>query len=191
MIVPGGGINRKRKQWIKTKGKYLFNEFALAKVFRARFLDGLNKAKLKIPYSVPKKWVVNCIHAGKGQSALKYLSRYLYRGVISEKNIVSSKNGNVTFRYKESSSGVIKCRTMKGEDFIWLMIQHVLPKGFRRTRDYGFLHGNAKKLLGLVQLILYVVIKVITTRSRPAFQCPHCQAEMTVIKITRPAWQSG
>jgi len=38
-------------------------------------------------------------------------------------------------------------------------IQHVLPKGFRRVRDYGFLHGNAKKLLFLVQLILHVVIK--------------------------------
>jgi hypothetical protein len=34
-----------------------------------------------------------------------------------------------------------------GEDFLWLVLQHVLPKGFRRVRDYGFLHGNAKKLL--------------------------------------------
>jgi hypothetical protein len=42
---------------------------------------------------------------GKGISALKYLSRYLYRGVISEKNIIANRNGYVTFKYIESSSG--------------------------------------------------------------------------------------
>jgi hypothetical protein len=41
LIVPGGGLDRARRQWRKVKGKYLFNEFALAKVFRARFLAAL------------------------------------------------------------------------------------------------------------------------------------------------------
>ncbi|MEJ2407546.1 MAG: transposase [Candidatus Thiodiazotropha sp.] len=40
-----------------------------------------------------------------GLSALKYLSRYLYRGVIGESNIVSNNNGNVTFKYVESRTG--------------------------------------------------------------------------------------
>jgi len=44
-------------------------------------------------------------------------------------------------------------------DFLHLIMLHVLPEGFRRVGDYGFLHGNAKKLLALVQLILHVVIK--------------------------------
>jgi len=57
----------------------------MAKVFRARFLAALNKAKLPIPKNVPPKWVVDCEHVGKGITALKYLSKYLYRGVISEK----------------------------------------------------------------------------------------------------------
>ena len=34
-------------------------------------------------------------------------------------------------------------------------MQHVLPKGFRRVRDYGFLHSNAKKLLSLVKRFCY------------------------------------
>jgi len=37
VVVPGGGVDKARKQWKKKKDKYLFNEFALAKVFRARF----------------------------------------------------------------------------------------------------------------------------------------------------------
>jgi len=91
VVVPGGGVNKARKQWKKKKDKYLFNEFALASVFRARFLEALKKAGLSVPNSLPRKWVVDCTHVGKGLSALKYLSRYLYRGVILENNIVSNK----------------------------------------------------------------------------------------------------
>jgi len=38
----------------KEKSKFLFNEFALAKVFRARFLEALTKADLNVPNSVPE-----------------------------------------------------------------------------------------------------------------------------------------
>jgi hypothetical protein len=190
IVVPGGGVDKAKKQWKKKKSKYLFNEFALAKVFRARFLEALAKAGLAIPKSVPKKWVVNCKHAGNGPSALKYLARYLYRGVIGENNIVSNQNGNITFKYVESRTGKTRYRTVKGEDFLWLVLQHVLPKGFRRARDYGFLHGNAKKLLSLVQLVLQVIINVCAPRSRPAFKCPICQSPMKILFAGRH-WPSG
>jgi hypothetical protein len=159
VVVPGGGMDKAKKQWKKKKSKFLFNEFALAKVFRARFLEALTKADLSIPNSVPRKWVVNCTRAGKGLSALKYLSRYLYRGVIAENNIVSNQDGKITFKYVESRTAKTRYRTLQAEDFLWLVLQHVLPKGFRRARDYGFLHGNAQKLLSLVQLLLQVLIQ--------------------------------
>lgn len=66
LVMPGGGINQKRRQWKKLKGKYLFNEFALAKVFRARFLTALNEHALIIPGNIPEKWVANVQHVGKG-----------------------------------------------------------------------------------------------------------------------------
>jgi len=191
VVVPGGGVNKRRRQWKKKKGKYLFNQEAMAKVFRARFLAAINKAGLSIPKRVPKEWVVDCSCVGKGITALKYLSRYLYRGVISEKNIISNQNGQVTFKYIESRTGNTRYRTLKGEDFLHLIMQHVLPKGFRRVRDYGFLHGNAKKLLSLVQLILYVVIKVIKQRPRPVFKCPCCKSPMVIMGFRRAAWKPG
>jgi hypothetical protein len=190
VVVPGGGVDKAKKQWKKKKSKYLFNEFALARVFRARFLEALTNAGLGIPSSVPKKWVVNCTRAGMGLSALKYLSRYLYRGVIGESNIVSNNNGNVTFKYVESRTGKTCYRTVKGEDFLWLVLQHVLPKGFRRVRDYGFLHGNAKKLLHLVQLVLQVIIQAALRRPRPSFICLRCQSPMKILAIGR-ACSSG
>jgi hypothetical protein len=191
VVVPGGGVDKGRKQWKKKKGKYLFNEFALASVFRARFLEALNKAGLSAPHSLPQKWVAHCIHVGKGLPALKYLSRYLYRGVILENNIVSNRNGNVTFKYVESRTGNTRYRTLKGEDFLWLVLQHVLPKGFRRVRDYGFLHGNAKKLLSLVQMVLQVLIEARAPRSRPVFKCPKCNAPMKIMAFRGPAQEPG
>lgn len=191
VIVPGGGIDKSRRQWKKLKGKYLFHEFALAKVFRARFLEAANKEELTIPVDVPKEWIVNCRHVGKGLPTLKYLSRYLYRGVIAEKNILSCRDGKVTFSYVESGSGETKYRTLNAEDFIWHILQHVLPRGFRRVRDYGFLHGNAKKLLSLVQLVLRVMIEPASPRPRPVFKCPTCKSPMTITAFRRPAWMSG
>jgi len=57
VIVPGGGIIRSKKQWKKKKGKYLFKQENLAKVFRARFLSELNKCGFHIP-KAPHKWIV-------------------------------------------------------------------------------------------------------------------------------------
>lgn len=191
IVVPGGGVDKAKKQWKKKKSKYLFNEFALAKVFRARFCEAAADAGLNLPDSTPLNWVVDCRRAGKGLSALKYLSRYLYRGVIGETNIVSNRDGKVTFKYVESRTRKTRFRTLRGEDFLWLVLQHVLPKGFRRVRDYGFLHGNAKRLLRLVQLILQVFIQVASPRLRPIFICPICQAHMRILAIARPVWSSG
>lgn len=180
-VIPGGGMDKRHRQWKRTKGKYLFNAFALAKVFRARCLAEFEKIGLPLPTAGSGKWVVDCRHVGKGGSVLKYLSRYLYRGVLSEKNIVANKGGEVTFKYIESDKGTTKFRTLKGEDFLYLILQHVLPMGFRRVRDYGFLHGNAKKMLGLIQLILHVRIYFTKSRPRPSFKCSLCRSAMLIV----------
>lgn len=191
VIVPGGGIHHARREWRKVKDKYLFNEDALSTVFRARFLQALNDNRFKIPYAMPSNWVVHVKRVGRGESALKYLSAYLYRGVISEKNILANQNGLVTFQYLEAATSSMRTRTVPGADFLWLVLQHVLPKGFRRVRDYGFLHGNAKTKLALVRYVLRVVVEVLTPRPRPSFTCPKCQAPMRIVTFIKPVWPSG
>ena len=97
----------------------------------------------------------------------------------------------VTFRYIDSDTNQTCTRTLPGEEFLWLVLRHVLPKGFRRVRDYGFLHGNAKRLLCLVQLVLRVMIEPKPLRPRPVFRCPHCKAVMEITSFRSPAWLSG
>ncbi len=190
-VVPGGAVDRRIRQWKRVKSNYLFNHKALAMVFRGRFLDGLNDAGLSIPKNIPTKWVVDCTKAGKGIYALKYLSRYLYRGVISEKNIVSNRNGFITFKYIDSETGDTKYRRLKGEDFLQLIVQHVLPRGFRRVRDYGFLHGNAKRMRSLIQLILRVITPPVKLRPRPAFKCSCCKSAMVILAFRRYGERPG
>ena len=103
-------------------------------------------------------------------------------GVISERNIVSNHSGQVTFKYIDSKAG---------EEFLHLIVQHALPKGFRRVGDYGFLHCNAKKLLTLVQLILHVIIEELAPRQRPVFKCPCCKASMMIIEFRRNIRRPG
>jgi hypothetical protein len=61
----------------------------------------------EIPYNHElhkKEWVVNIRAAGKGEPALKYLSKYLYRGVIQERNILRDTDGLITFKYLEAKT---------------------------------------------------------------------------------------
>lgn len=149
------------------------NGRALAKVFRAKLLDRLNRAGIHLPVGLPARWVVNCRNVGRGLPALKYLSRDLYRGVLSERNLVAldRQRRTVTFRYTESAIGKSVLPTLSLAAFLWRMARHVLPSDFRRVREYGFLHHNAAKTLRLVQLLLHVAIAPPATRQSDRFGC--------------------
>jgi len=135
--------------------------------------------------------LVQCQSVGQGLSALQYLSRYLYRGVISNKNILSDDGEYVILQYKDSQTNTLKTRRLSGENFIALVLQHVLPKGFRRSRDYGFLHGNAKRLLKIIQWFLQVILPDKIGRVRPQYICKKCQSKMTVTGFSRNRLASG
>lgn len=104
--------------------------------------------------------------------------RYLYRGVLPEKNIVSNRDGNVTFRYQNSETRKMETRTLSGVEFLRLILLHILPKGFRRARNFGFLHPNSK-LVKLVQLIKQVIVP---PRPRPVVSCACCGKPMRIVR---------
>jgi endogenous inhibitor of DNA gyrase (YacG/DUF329 family) len=191
IIIPGGCFLRRKRQWKKQRGKYLFNEINLAKVFRARLLAAIVKAGFYLPADLPRQWVVHCDHVGQGLPALKYLSRYLYRGVIDENNILYDDGTRVTFRYRDSNTNTFKTRRCSGEHFLWLVFQHALPRGFRRVRDYGFLHGNASTIRQLIQLLLHVKLPEPEPGVRPAFICRRCRCPMRIIAFVPPSWRAG
>jgi len=174
-----------------SKRAYLFNHKALAKVFRAKMLERIAQAGLRLPEHDPGEWVVDCTCVGSGKPALIYLGRYLYRGVIREKDILAYDHDNVTFQYRDAKTGQRQTRTVPGAHFLWLILQHVLPKHFRRARNFGFLHPNCKRLIGLLHLLLRVEPGSPTTKSRAPIRCACCGAAMSIVRtMIRPATSS-
>lgn len=188
VLIPGGCIDRKTRSWRVKTGRFLFDHKALAKVFRAIMLRSLKDSDFKLPETYAKKWVVNCRNVGLGAKAILYLGKYLYKGVVQEKDIISNENGMVTFRYIDSTTKKLEPRTIPGEYFLWLLMQHILPKGFRRVRSYGFLHSCSKQLIQLLQYLLNLnpskILKQLTPR--PKIVCKCCGAVMKIIKTMLP-----
>ena len=135
----------------------------------------------------------DCKSVGSGEKALIYLGRYLYRGVIAEKDIVACDNGQVSFRYRNAKTEKIERRTVSGAHFLWLVLQHVLPKGFRRARNFGFLHPNCKRLIALLQLLLkFDPARALPwVKQRPPIICSCCGAVMTIVSTRIPTLFPG
>ncbi len=180
-VVPAGALDQKHRLWRKKRGKHLFHHKALAKVFRAKWLEAMKQAGLRVNPTLPEDWVVDCRHVGRGDKALTYLGKYLYRGVLQEKDILHCEDGRVTFRYTRNS-GEVMTRSLPGEDLLWLLLQHVLPKGFRRVRAYGILHSNSKTMIRLLQYLFQVAfVPSGTGLEKPSFKCKVCGGIMAVI----------
>jgi hypothetical protein len=151
-IVPAGGATPTKK-WknAQGKGKYLFPVKAMAKVFRARYVEGLREiTTLKPELSkqlFSKNWVVYCKRPFFGPSqVVEYLGRYTHKVAISNHRITNIENGQVTFTAKNyRHGGKVYQLSLPDGEFIRRFAQHILPKGFTRIRHYGILSSSLKK----------------------------------------------
>ena len=188
IAMPAGALDEGNGLWRTLRrsakgGGYLFNHKALAKVFRAKLLAGLREEGLTLPANLPTQWVVDCKCVGSGEKVLVYLGRYLYRGVIQESDIIGCDNGQVSFRYRDSKTKKLALRTVSGAAFLWLVLQHVLPKGFRRARNFGFLHPNSKRLIALLRLLVFELpVSPPAPTPRPQWLCACCGAAMIIVR---------
>jgi len=163
-VMPAAIVDKRHCLWRTKQGNYLFNYKALAKVFRAKLLTRLAEENLTLPKAIPQKWMVDCKQAGSGDKALIYLGRYLYRGVIREKDILSCKDGKVTYRYHNSKTKRFETKTVSGARFLWLVLQWLFK-------------FDPKKLLKKV-------------KQRPQLICKCCGAIMEISRTRIPVVES-
>ena len=76
------------------------------------------------------------------------------RSMIQERDILRCEDGKVSFQYRDAKTARMGMRTLDGADFLWPVLQHVLPKGLRRSRNFGFLHPNSARSIRLLQVLL-------------------------------------
>ncbi len=159
MIVPGGGVTP-CGEWkgVRSKGKYLFPVKAMSVVFRAKFMQCLIKLLDDRQHSMDvktrhelfnKSWVVYAKQPFDGpQGVIEYLGRYTHKVAISNHRIKSIEDGKVSFQYKDYRlGGKQSVMTLTAMEFLRRFCLHILPKGFRKIRHYGFLaNRNRNKL---------------------------------------------
>ena len=133
------------------------------------------------------KWVVDCQFVGKGAPALQYLSRNLYRGVLPDSSICRHVDNQVSFTYQDSQTRCQQVRSLPAVEFLWLILQHVLPKGLRRVRDSfhkeWLTARQRQKLRQQIQLMLAVTGAVFPVlpevkRALAVRYCPCCHLAM-------------
>ena len=96
-----------------------------------------------------KDWVVYAKRPfGGPEYVLQYLGRYTHRVAISNHRLVSFTDGKVTFRWRDSAHhNEQKLMTLPLDEFLRRFLLHLLPKGFVRIRNFGFLANRRRAVL--------------------------------------------
>ena len=72
------------------------------------------------------------------------------RVAISNHRLVSSADQKVTFRWRDSAdNNQQKLMTLSLDEFLGRFLRHLLPKGFVRIRNFGFLAKSSHVNLGV------------------------------------------
>jgi hypothetical protein len=151
-IVPGAGLDAYGRVVTVKSANFLVPQPVLRREFRSAFRAGLAAlAADHGPFQIDeciweKDWGVHLQPFGTGASAIKYLGAYVCRGPIGDSRIVGIDGDNVTFRWKDrANGGAPRLETVSGVEFVTRYLRHVLPKGMRAVRQYGFCHPAAKR----------------------------------------------
>jgi rubredoxin len=216
-VVPAGGLSFDHQRWVKSHDRFFLSIHVLRRVFRGKFvaglrqafrdnqlvfhgdLTGLAQAKVFAAWLRPlfrKDWVVYSKPPfGGPEHVLKYLGRYTHRVAISNHRLVSFAEGKVTFRWRDSAHhNEQKPMALPLDDFLRRFLLHLLPKGFVRIRNFGFL-ANRKRAttLPLCFHTLAAAPERQVQRDTPSAQltntwrCPQCGAPMQIIERLSPS----
>jgi hypothetical protein len=187
-LVPGAGLNeRGRLVCVKQPGFLVLLEH-LQGAFRQHLGELLKAHDWQVDPAVWNiDWGVHIKAAGNGASALKYLGAYVARTAINDARIQEITTQSVTFRWKDrAASGRQRTSTVPGVEFVQRYLRHVLPRGLRAIRYYGFCHPAARANRLRVQLhsgrcVQFGAATAMTPPRAPVPQCPCCKQPMQLV----------
>jgi hypothetical protein len=165
-IVTGGALANDGTRFIRAPKNFLFPVTALSRVFRAKFLAALERARGAGQLDVTglpalaseagwkrlratlcgQDWVVYAKPPfAAPQPLIRYLGRYVNRIAIANHRIQSIDGGRIRFSYRDYRDGQEKIMDLPAEEFIRRFLTHVLPRGFRRIRYYRLLANRQRQ----------------------------------------------
>jgi hypothetical protein len=166
-LVPAGGLALDKSRWVHSHKRFFLSGRVLGRMFRGKLLALLAVAyrckqlrlvgalqPLQRPGAFDRfvrdlqklSWVVE-IRApfGGPEHVLKYLARYTHRVAISNGRLLQLRDGQVTFRWRDSANhNTQKVMSLEAVEFIRRFLLHVLPPGFVKIRHFGFLANGCR-----------------------------------------------
>ena len=210
-VIPAGGLSLDHTHWVRSPNRFFLPLKVLSRVFRGKFVAGLKQAfqngqlrfsgnltllaqqKIFAAWLRPlyrNDWVVYAKRPfGGPQYVLHYLGRYTHRVAISNHRLVSLADDQVTFRWRDSAHhNQQKLMTLSLDEFLRRFLLHLLPKGFVRIRNFGFLASRRRatllplcfQLLGATQPS--PAEPDVSSDSRDLWRCPQCGGPMVVMQ---------
>src|SRR2546421_1345961 len=209
-VIPAGGLSLDHTHWIKSRSRFFLSIRVLRRVFRGKFVVGLkqafhsgrlsfrgNLAALAQPKTFAawlrplfrKDWVVYSKPPfGGPEYVLQYLGRYTHRVAISNHRLVSFTEGKVTFRWRDSAhDNEQKLLTLTLDEFLRRFLLHLLPKGFVRIRNFGFLANRRRA--AFLPLCLHLLGPAQEPQadqnaacSNGLWRCPKCGGPIVVVE---------
>ncbi|MGD1215470.1 MAG: transposase [Terriglobales bacterium] len=212
-VIPAGGLAPDHSSWISARHSFFLPIKVLSCVFRGKFVAGLRSAFQTgtlqfhghlLPLAEPRAfaswlrvlfrhdWVVYSKRPfGGPEHVLRYLGAYTHRVAISNRRLVALAKGNVTFRWRDSAHGNKKrIMTLAVEEFLRRFLLHLLPRGFVRIRNFGFLANRQRatllplcfQLLRSSENMPAPAASPSTDQPRSLWNCPACGGTMHVVE---------
>ncbi len=210
-VIPAGGLSLDHTHWVKSRQRFFLSIQVLRRVFRGKFVAGLQQAfrdnqlafhgdltllaqpKIFAAWLRPlfrKDWVVYSKPPFGGPGyVLQYLGRYTHRVAISNHRLVAFAEDKVTFRWRDSAhQNQHRLMTLSVDEFLRRFLLHLLPEGFVRIRNFGFLANRRRattlplcfQLLGSAPQTEQEASSA--TDTTPLWLCPRCGGPMRVIE---------
>jgi hypothetical protein len=140
------------------------------------------------------------------QSLARYVAKYVVSPPIAVRRIDCYDGKRVTYHYRSHRTERVEHETVDVDTFIGRMVQHTVPKGFKRIRYYGVQATKTfAKVKGVIQAalakgegVIKGAVKIIArltyrqryeqSTGRDPLVCPHCRHEMGVWRIWHPTY---
>jgi hypothetical protein len=142
----------------------------------------------------------------QAHSVARYVAKYVVSPPIAVRRIDRYDGVQVTYHYRSHRTDRTEHETVTVDTFIGRMVQHAMPKGFKRIRYYGV---QATKTFAKVKMVIQTAlakveevvkgaVKIIArltyrqrderSTGRDPCRCSHCGAEMAVWRIWHPTY---
>jgi Putative transposase len=142
----------------------------------------------------------------QSQSVARYVAKYVVSPPIAVRRIDRYDGHRVTYHYRSHRTERVERETVDVDTFVGRMVQHIVPKGFKRirydgvqaTKTFATVKGLIQAALATVEGVVKGAVQIIArltyrqryekSTGRDPLICPHCRSEMGVWRLWHPTY---